>query len=670
MVDILYAVIAFFTAIVMAILYFYTNRLLKESDWKRQIKQLFMANVLLSLVDTVWGSVGAGLPQNYYAYNVVTIAYFIMSAIVMYMWVVSSLKYIKCRFTSLRKVLLIAPLALEIVLVLLNPFTHMVFSIDTVEWKYVGAYGQVLFFVFNVMYLLLIMHATARKMYICKDRFVMGRYKVVILYTFVLVFTCLTQNVFERVPFASMGCLIAAAILFMRNIVVDEKQVLVDSNIYFENTSKEIYSAFEALSGSYVSIHIINLKNDTFQTVKSNAQLDRIVKEGESGSSQIKLVMENVTEPDYTEKMVEFVDLSTLSERMRGKERIFHEFLGKNVGWCVATFIRIDSDKDGNPTRVIHSVQDINDVKIKELEYDQALKEALKNQNTIYEEMLRAQSNGVMAVKEDGEIIYINEAGVRLTGYHDLNKFPKNITTCMDNIEVLDPEEFLIKKKAFLEEHKTIENEYSVNLDGKKLFISANAKQIELNDGRNIYIVSLFDITKGKSVEAELKILSETDALTAIDNRRSGEQKIESMMENEISGMLCILDVNKFKGINDTYGHQIGDVVLQKVAESIKRSFRESDVVMRLGGDEFAVYAKELTDANVCAKCMEKLFKNIEEISIPEHEKLKPTISAGIAFYDGKKKCAYSRLYQQADSVMYMSKGKGGNSFTIFRMLR
>ena len=103
-----------------------------------------------------------------------------------------------------------------------------------------------------------------------------------------------------------------------------------------------------------------------------------------------------------------------------------------------------------------------------------------------------------------------------------------------------------------------------------------------------LYCVECIDDQKKR--EDKLLYLAQTDTMTGISNRRSGEKMIERVLNNKVSGMMCLVDCDKFKSINDTYGHMAGDEVIVAIAHTLQKSCRDKDVVMRLGGDEFALF--------------------------------------------------------------------------------
>ena len=154
--------------------------------------------------------------------------------------------------------------------------------------------------------------------------------------------------------------------------------------------------------------------------------------------------------------------------------------------------------------------------------------------------------------------------------------------------------------------------------------------------------------------------------MTGLCNRGSGERRINEFLRERTAGLLCLLDCDKFKAVNDTYGHSVGDKVIIAVAESLQKSCRENDVLLRLGGDEFAIFMPGLLDKKTAEKFFARLFENVGEIAIEEMQGKHVEISLGACFYDGSEFVSFDQLYRNADRAMYQSKKKQGYSATIY----
>lgn len=162
-----------------------------------------------------------------------------------------------------------------------------------------------------------------------------------------------------------------------------------------------------------------------------------------------------------------------------------------------------------------------------------------------------------------------------------------------------------------------------------------------------------------------------TDTLTAINNRRFFDQRLKEEMDvarRSLTPLSCmLLDVDHFKRVNDTYGHQIGDQVLREVAALIRAQLRGSDVLSRYGGEEFAaVLAK--TESATAAEVAERIRRNIADhaFALPNGEHFHVTISIGVATYlptdaDRDVKPNGEALVGQADRCLYEAKGSGRN---------
>ena len=186
-------------------------------------------------------------------------------------------------------------------------------------------------------------------------------------------------------------------------------------------------------------------------------------------------------------------------------------------------------------------------------------------------------------------------------------------------------------------------------------------------NGRLLHVLFCIEcIEEEKKRENKLLYLAETDLMTGLCNRGNGEKKITAFLKERTAGLLCLLDCDKFKSINDTYGHSVGDKVIIAIAEKLQKSCRDKDVIFRLGGDEFAMFMRGMVEQKAAERFFERLFQNIRQIDLAEMQGKKIEMSLGACFYDGDENVSFDELYRNADSAMYQSKKKQGYSYTIY----
>ena len=202
------------------------------------------------------------------------------------------------------------------------------------------------------------------------------------------------------------------------------------------------------------------------------------------------------------------------------------------------------------------------------------------------------------------------------------------------------------------------------NLWCRARFIAAErSKEGELI--RVLWVIESIDEEKRR--RDRLKYLSETDLMTGINNRGSGEHKVTKLMNQGVGGMFIVLDADRFKLVNDSFGHEVGDKVLIAIAAAMIKSFRVDDIVMRLGGDEFAAYAPGVYDEATGRAIIRRLFDNLTAVSVPELGEHRVNVSIGAAFFADDDKLTFSELYKLADSGTYESKKIMGNAVSFVR---
>ncbi len=135
-------------------------------------------------------------------------------------------------------------------------------------------------------------------------------------------------------------------------------------------------------------------------------------------------------------------------------------------------------------------------------------------------------------------------------------------------------------------------------------------------------------------------------------------------MKKEQFGMFCLFDVDKFKYVNDNYGHAAGDALLIGIARTMQKTFRTSDILIRLGGDEFVIFATGINDTDLGSRVLDRFMGNMAAMDIPELQGHRITISLGAVIVTQPE--SFYSMYEKADSLMYDVKKKAGNAYIFY----
>jgi diguanylate cyclase (GGDEF)-like protein len=182
--------------------------------------------------------------------------------------------------------------------------------------------------------------------------------------------------------------------------------------------------------------------------------------------------------------------------------------------------------------------------------------------------------------------------------------------------------------------------------------------------GNPVVMVAINDISARKKMEEELQRLATTDTLTGILNRRQffvlGEQEVERSRRYSRELALLLYDIDHFKKVNDTFGHQAGDIVLRELAKLVHAQLRKNDLEGRVGGEEFAILLPE-TSISEAVVLAERIREIIESVAINIGEtSLHITASFGVASVE-EADISLDSVYKRADSALYEAKNAGRN---------
>jgi diguanylate cyclase (GGDEF)-like protein/PAS domain S-box-containing protein len=203
--------------------------------------------------------------------------------------------------------------------------------------------------------------------------------------------------------------------------------------------------------------------------------------------------------------------------------------------------------------------------------------------------------------------------------------------------------------------------------DGALRWVENRYVPVRDKEGRLIEVEGIIiDVTERKAAEEKITLLARTDGLTGLANRATFTERLNQAFAAAQRGALAFailyLDLDKFKPINDTFGHPVGDLLLQRIAQRLKSCTRESDLVARLGGDEFAILQGEIREPANAGELAAKLQTALALPYLINNNEVKISVSIGISPYVAGTAGADAMLVQ-ADLALYRSTDEGGNQY-------
>ncbi len=185
--------------------------------------------------------------------------------------------------------------------------------------------------------------------------------------------------------------------------------------------------------------------------------------------------------------------------------------------------------------------------------------------------------------------------------------------------------------------------------------------------GEEYLLLSKKDITFQRSIENKYREQAQRDSMTQLYNRVSGKELIEDYLKHktpyEACGMM-VIDVDYFKGVNDSYGHLFGDKVLMSVASLLMQHFGEDSIVSRIGGDEFTVFIRNTENKTLISRTSD-FIKAIRRLTYEEND-YTPTCSVGVCFVpENIPYSGYEQIFGNADWALYQAKRQGRNRYVF-----
>jgi len=339
---------------------------------------------------------------------------------------------------------------------------------------------------------------------------------------------------------------------------------------------------------------------------------------------------------------------------------------GSRVWVAVAT--SLVRGKSGEPRYFVSMVQDISEAK--------RAAAALRESEERFRRTFELAGSGVAHIGMDRRFLRVNRRLCEMLGYSEdeLLSLTGREISHPDDLDVINSQ----RPRLYAGEIEAVrlEKRY-LRKDGSVIWVAFTMVVERDAAGEPQYEIAVFDdITSRKQAETALREseerfrhLAHYDTLTNLPNRALFYDRLKHTLalakRNSWTVGVMFIDVDRFKHVNDTLGHAVGDKLLLQVAERLAKSVRASDTVARLGGDEFAVVLSSITASGDAAVVAQKIIAAFAEPIQVDGHAIAATVSVGVGLYPDDS-TDYDTLMKNADAAMYRSKEAGRNCFSLF----
>lgn len=380
---------------------------------------------------------------------------------------------------------------------------------------------------------------------------------------------------------------------------------------------------------------------------------------------------EDVEKGLYLSDILPPQDLKQIKEKISGlihggKTESSEYFAVKKDGMTFPVLISTVAinDENGDFIGILSVALDITNRKKEE--------ELLREVEERWQFALEGSEDGVWDWNFETNEVFYSKRFKEILGF-DENEWKNEHSEVMERVHPDDYENVLAQINDHLQgKTSNYSSEYRIqHKNGTYLWTHNRGKVIrwDRNGKPSRMIGTCSDITPRKSLEEKIKELAYRDPLTNLPNRLLFNDRLDltiaSSRRNNKKFALIILDIDKFKKINDSYGHDVGDQLILHVGKKIEGLLRKSDTIARFGGDEFLLLLPEIKDEQDAEKITEKIFRNFQEKLILGDKKLKVTVSMGIAIYPEHGNDT-STIMKNADLALYEVKDMGRNNYKLY----
>lgn len=291
----------------------------------------------------------------------------------------------------------------------------------------------------------------------------------------------------------------------------------------------------------------------------------------------------------------------------------------------------------------------------------------LKESEERYRRLVEMSPDAII-VHSEGTVDYINAAGIRSVGATKVGDLIGRPILDFVHPDYTRRMEERLKRTYEEGDYASAAEEKFVRLDGRVMDVETAVLSVSSSSGSVAQLV-FREITARKAAEEQLAHQAFHDLLTGLPNRSLFTERLSKTLGSDIAGRVGVLflDLDGFKLVNDSLGHEYGDALLAAVADRLRASVRPEDTVARMGGDEFTVLIKNVYSEAEAEAVARRIATALgKPFPLGEHE-VSITTSIGIALGEAGGEGRVSEMLRNADAAMYEAKREGGTKYRIFR---
>lgn len=362
-----------------------------------------------------------------------------------------------------------------------------------------------------------------------------------------------------------------------------------------------------------------------------------------------------------------------LHEQLKIESLLWYPFCFNDDGYYLLAINQIHSQREWTHSELdfLDSVSQLISVALEKIQF---LDERERAANDLRIAAIAFESHEAMMITDaNNTIVKVNQAFTDVTGYKAEDVIGKNPKILSSDRQ--DDKDYKLMWECINSAGKWTGEIWNKRKNGDLFPVQITITAVKDEAGNTVnYVGSFSDISDRKIAEEAIRELAFFDPLTKLPNRRllhdRLQQAIESSARSGKHGALLYLDLDHFKKLNDSLGHEMGDLLLKYIAERLQESVRKGDSISRIGGDEFVIVLENLSEHGVDAAeqteiVLATILQSMEKSCLLADHEYRVSISIGVTLFKDHQR-NLDTLLRQADIAMYQAKRAGRNAYRFF----